>query len=158
MSDSPVVAPTQSTSAPAPFLQSRVAALANTLKAAWQPKPVPLPHVDPDLTEFPAIERSAEVFRYKLLQLEYALSPGGALRAWLKMNLLVCLILGIPALLVVPVITFLIGSFATWTVYLYQATLNVLYTLLTLVAIVGVVLALVFLVSAFLRNAMNQRR
>ena len=157
-SESLVAAPTETAIVPAPIPQSLIATLGATLTAAWQPTPIAAPEVDPDLTELSGVERSAEVFRYKLLQLEYALSSGGGLRAWLKLNLLVSFLLGIPALFVVPVITLLLSSFATWTAFLFQTALNILYTLLTIVAIVAVVMALGYALSTLRRNAQQQNR
>ncbi len=151
-SESLVSAPSQAASVSAHAPQSLAVTLAATLVAAWQPTSIPQPEVDPNLTELSGVERAAEVCRYKLLQLEYALSSGGGLRAWLKLNLLVCFLLGIPALFVVPVITLLLGSFATWTAFLFQIALNILYTLLTIVAIVGVAMALGYLLSTFRRR------
>ena len=76
-------------------------------------------------------------------QLEYALSPDGGLRAWFKLNLLLCLMLGIPLLFVVPVVTGLLTSFASWTALLLQIAINLLYTLLVVIAI-GTILMFLF--------------
>lgn len=157
-SEVPVAALSQAALAPASASQSLFATLVTTLKASWQLAPIPPPVVDPDLTELSGVQRSAEVLRYKLLQLEYAISSGGGLRAWLKLNLLVSLLLGIPALLVVPIITFLLGSFVTWTAFLFQAALNILYTVLTIVAIVGAVRILVYVLATLRRDAQRQKR
>jgi hypothetical protein len=74
------------------------------------------------------------------LAFEYSLSPGGGLRAWLKLNTAVALFLGIPALLVVPVITVLFTAVSTWTALLLQIVLNLLYAALALMALVFVLL------------------
>jgi hypothetical protein len=74
------------------------------------------------------------------LAFEYSLSPGGGLRAWLKLNMAVALFLGIPALLVVPVITVLFTAVSTWTALLLQIVLNLLYAALALMALVFVLL------------------
>ena len=152
------MAPTQTAPAQVSAARSLIATLGRTLKIAWQPAPIHPPEVDPDLTELSGIQRPAEVLRYKILQLEHALSSGGGLRAWLKLNLLVALILVIPALLVIPVITFLLSSFATWTGFLLQAALNILYTLATIVCMVAVVRVLVYLLVTLRRDAQRQKR
>jgi hypothetical protein len=38
--------------------------------------------------------------------------------------MLVGLVLGIPALLVVPIVTALLGAFTSWTAFILQAVLN----------------------------------
>jgi hypothetical protein len=48
--------------------------------------------------------------------------------------------LGIPALLVVPVITVLFTAVSTWTALLLQIVLNLLYAALALMALVFVLL------------------
>jgi hypothetical protein len=50
------------------------------------------------------------------------------------------LFLGIPALLVVPVITVLFTAVSTWTALLLQIILNLLYAALALMALVFVLL------------------
>lgn len=157
-SETPLVAPTQTAPAQVPVALSLIATLGRTLKIVWQPAPVRPPEVDPDLTDLSGIQRSTEVLRYKILQLEYELSSGGGLRAWLKLNLLVALLLVIPALLVVPVITFLLSSFATWTGFLFQAAINILYTLVTIVGMVASVRILVYFLVTLRRDAQRQKR
>jgi len=92
------------------------------------------------LSDLPWPQRIAEVLRYGLLAFEYSLSPGGGLRAWLKLNMAVAVFLGIPALLVVPVITVLVTAVSTWTALLLQIVLNLLYAALALMALVFVLL------------------
>lgn len=100
------------------------------VKAAWRPNLLEPPAVDKDLPNLSFLERSAEVLRYNLLQLEYALSAGGGLRAWLKLNLLITLVLAIPTVLIMPVITLILTTFHTWTelliLIMYNITLAVL--------------------------------
>ena len=136
--------------------RSIISTLGSTLRAAWQPKPIPPPVVDPDFLDMSPIERSSEVFRYKLLQLEFALSSGGGLRAWLRLNMLVCFLLGIPALIVVPVVTWLCYSAVTLSGYLLLTATNILYTLLTIVAIVGVLVVFGYALSS-LKRRMQQK-
>ena len=103
---------------------------------AWDPRPVPKPVVDPSLPGAPFLLRVAEVLRYHLLLLEYSLSRGGGLRAWLKLNLLLALLLLIPVVLVVPVVTALLEGLATWTALLLQIVSNLVQTVLWALALV----------------------
>lgn len=97
--------------------------------SAWRPMPVSAPMVDPDLSRMGFVPRSAEVMRFQVLRLEHALSPGGGLRCWLKLNALLALGLGIPALLLVPPITWILAGMATWSAYLAAVVLNLLLAL-----------------------------
>lgn len=142
-----------STSSALPSPRSH-ASLFAALKSASRSVPLSLPRVDTSLADLSPLRRSAEVLRYQLLRFEYALSPEGSLRAWLKLNLLVGLLLAIPALLVVPIVTALLGAFASWTAFLLQAVLNVLYAFIAIVSMVGLTLVLGWL----LRFGSRQRR
>lgn len=141
-----------------PPAQGLIPTLGRALRAAWQPVPIQAPEVDPDLTALSPIERSAEVLRYKFLQLEYALSPSGALRGWLKLNLLLCLLLAIPAVFIVPILTAVLSAFETWTALLHAAARNLFYALLYLL---GIIILLTFVgpaLSAFAHNARKGSR
>lgn len=105
------------------------------LKLRIEPDPIEAPKVHPELSEMNSLERAVEVSRYSILRLEWWLSPDGALREWLRFNLLIAVVLIIPALLIVPVITYLLGQFATWSAFLVQIARNlVLFPLLVIVA------------------------
>ena len=78
--------------------------------AAWAPTPILKPQIDPCLDELTALERIAEVCRYTCLRLEYAVSSGGTLRAWVRVNLMVLLTGIVPALLVAPLTTVVMTS------------------------------------------------
>ena len=56
------------------------------LGSRWQPHPLVVPAVDPELPALPAPSRCAEVLRYSVLRAEFWLSPGGSLREWLRLN------------------------------------------------------------------------
>ena len=120
-----------------PTLSERILA---ALRRAWRPVPPAPPSVDPKLTDLPAISRVAEALRYSILDLEQAISPSGGLRAWVQLNVLVALVLAVPAFLVIPVVTLILSGFATWSEFLVRIGVN----LLTAAgAIFGVVLVLV---------------
>jgi len=71
------------------------------------------------------------------------LSPQGGLRwAWLKLNLLVAMVIGLPALIVVPVVTFILSGFATWSGFLAQIADNLLHTAVSVLLLVLVVVVI----------------
>ena len=59
--------------------------------------------------------RSVESVRFTLAWVERWLSPGGGLRAWLRLNAIVGLVLCITAVLAVPTITHVFGEIVAWT-------------------------------------------
>ncbi len=113
------------------------------VRDAWQPVPISVPVIDHDLHEMMVLERVTEITRFQIHQFEYTVSPGGGLRAWLRVNMLVAMVLIIPTVLVVPVVTSLAGQFATITMFLYQASVNLFYTVVTLIGTVASVLAFI---------------
>lgn len=113
----------------------------NLIRTTWNPQPLPVPSINPDLEELPAIERIAEVLRYQLLHIEYGLSNRGGLREWIRLVAVLTLVLAIPAVLLVPLVTVFLSAAASWTALLFQITQYILYALLTAAACVIVVLA-----------------
>ena len=130
----------------------RVTGLVARLPAAMQPLPLKPPQTCADSTTLSAIERSAEVLRYSACRLEYWLSPGGRLRAWLRLNLLLAELLAIPSIILAPVITLFLATLASWTEYALIAAVNTLLTLVTGVGIVAVGTAAWFLLRSILRR------
>jgi len=112
----------------------------------WNPTPIPRPVVAPDLTNLPFLIKSAEVLRYQIHKLEYSISSGGGLRAWFKLNLLVALLLAIPAFLLFPVITAVLVAFAEWTVCLMFIVRSLLMTLLYVLAIAAIVTTVIYII------------
>ena len=119
--------------------------------AAWTPTPIPKPQIDPQLDELTMLQRIAEVCRYACLRLEYAVSSGGTLRAWVRVNLMVFLTGIVPALLVVPLLTLLASEFTSFTGYLLQASRNLLDAIVTLIEAVAALIA-AFMVLKALAN------
>lgn len=138
--------------------RSLAATVQDILRTTWQPSVIPLPAIDPNLDKLPTLERVAEVCRYQLLQLEYSLSRGGGIREWLRLNLIVAVLLSIPALLVVPVVTWLLGSFVTMTAFVYQAAQNLFWTVLTIIATISVALVFVYVLRALWRAHLESIR
>lgn len=114
------------------------------IRKHWHPVKIDPPMVDPSLHQLTWIERSAEVTRHSLHSLEYWASPGGTLRAWLKLNAQAMLVLAIPSLLVIPLITFAIGQFNSWTVSLAQTTNTLLFFPLSALLMIGLISAMVY--------------
>lgn len=53
-------------------------------------------------------------------RLEYALSPSGGLRQFLKLNLRLCIAIAIPVMMVAPLVTMAITQFKTWIALLTE--------------------------------------
>lgn len=81
----------------------------------WSPAPVPAPGIDPHIGRRPALERAAKVLGYQIYAVEFALFPGGEMRAWLRICLRVCLILALPALFFMPALIVLTTGLADIT-------------------------------------------
>lgn len=109
----------------------------------WEPTPLPPPRVDPDLANFTALERSAEVFRYTLHRLEYWLSPRGWLREWFRFNIRLSLVLAIPSFLVAPLITFALSQLSAWSALLADTTSRLILFPLSALLIVGLACGLI---------------
>lgn len=88
------------------------------IRQHWKPRQGQPPKVAPDLAEMCSVERSAEVTRYSFLSLEWWLSPNGTLREWLRLHSKLGCLLLIPALLILPLITFVIQQIAGWVAFL----------------------------------------
>ena len=134
------------------------ARISRALMHAWRPAPVAPPTLDSYLETLSGIERVAEVLRFSALSVENAISPHGGLRAWLKLNLLVALVLAIPAVLVVPVITYLLSGFSTWAQFLAAIANNLLNAAMSMVGMVLVVVIGGRIVMALLASQGKGRR
>ncbi len=119
--------------------ESLPARIGRAVMLAWRPIPVKPPELDSHLESLSGVERVAEVLRFTVLSVEAAISPRGSLRAWLKLNVLGALVLAIPAMLVVPVITYLLNGFSTWSQFLAQIANNLLQAAVSLVGMVLVI-------------------
>ena len=114
--------------------RSLITSIGRTISASYDPEPIARLAVDPQLPSLTAIPRITEVCRYSLAKLEYSLSSGGGLRAWFKLNLLMAFMIAIPALFVMPTITLVLGTFATWTDFLAVAAINIFWATLAIIA------------------------
>lgn len=117
--------------------------LIEKLKTHWNPQPIEPPHVDPDLPRLNGLQRAAESFRYTALSLEWWLSPNGKLREWLRVNSKIGSALVIPAVLVVPLVTFILWQVAKWMGWLVSIAGNlILFPAAALLAVI-VILAVI---------------
>jgi hypothetical protein len=124
--------------------------LLTSAKLHWQPVKLSVPRLDPEVTQLDPIQRTGEVLRYSVLGLEYWLSPGGSLRQWIRLNVCIAVVLTVPALLIVPVVTYVLGAFATWAELLVRIAKHLLVFPLAAIALVALVSALLFLVRSLL--------
>lgn len=83
--------------------------------ALWQPRRLPEPKLSLEFRRMTPFQRSVESVVFALAQLEHWLSPEGAMRAWLRLNAIVGLVLCISAVLVVPAVTHVFREMVTWT-------------------------------------------
>ena len=90
--------------------------------------------------------------RFGILKLEYFLSPGGWLRAWFKVNLLLGVILAVPVVLIMPVLTAFMAGVATVSLYLYQTAYNILMALVCLAAILIILTVILNVARATVNN------
>ena len=102
---------------------SKVRAL---IEKYWRPKPIGSPAVDPELKDLNGLQRAGEVLRYSVLSIEWWISPNGTLREWLRWNGKLSSILLIPAVLIVPLVTFVLWQVAKWIVLLVQIASNLI--------------------------------
>lgn len=104
--------------------------LSNLCDSFWTPQPLVKPQ-PPD----PAVCRSfasrvAGRVRYLFLRAEYALSPQGGLREWLRLNVLVLLLIGIPSIILVPPLAAIAGYLCSIAITLQQGAIAVCTALL----------------------------
>jgi hypothetical protein len=140
--------PPNSSLQPAPVSTPILQGLKTVILKHWHPQEIRPPIVDPDLPHQTGIERSAEVFRYSVLAAEHWLSPAGCMREWLRFNTRVAIILAIPSVMIVPIITYSLTQFTTWTTLLVQTTSNLILFPLSALLMVGLVSAVVFLAKS----------
>jgi hypothetical protein len=122
------------------------------IKVRWNPHPVKEPQVDPDLPKLSGLARAAEALRYAVLRTEHWLCPGGKLREWARLNGKLSALLAIPALLVLPLITFVLWQIATWVGLLFGIVGRLIVLPLAALLAAGVILFSVIVVRALLRR------
>ncbi len=101
------------------------------------------PRIPSRFTQQPFLERISEAIRYSILNLEYSLSPSGALRQWLKLNGLLFLWFGVPTFLLVPVVTSLMNQCVSISAYFQATVQNLMHALVPLFILVGILSILI---------------
>jgi len=104
-------------------------------EAAWKPKPIIPPTVDPEIENLDPLQRSAESIRYSILSLEFWISKNGQVREWLRHNSRLAAWLVIPTLLVLPLLALAAVQVGAIAAVLVGITGNLLlFTLLAFIA------------------------
>ena len=101
----------------------------------------------------PLLERLVDSLRNFM----HWLSPDGKLQSWLKWCLMVAIMFGVPALLFIPLITFLLGAVAEWMALLVKVCQAFLFALCYLAAAL-LVLAIILAVIKQHNNRQRQQR
>lgn len=124
--------------------KSNSTAISKTISSYFPATPIPLnePKIDYDFNDLPAIERVTEALRYNLLSIEYSISPKGGLRQWIKINLSLLLLFGIPILIFIPLATYLMGGFANISGLLENTTQLLLMAAQNVLKLIGVIIAI----------------
>lgn len=120
------------------------------IRTHWQPEKIEEPKVDPELKHLDGAQRAGEVVRYSILSLEWWISPNGKLREWLRLNSKIGSILIIPAVLVVPLVTFILWQVSKWIGWLVGIAGNLILFPLAALAAVGVTIGVVILLRTIL--------
>ena len=117
-------------------------------KHHWNPQPIDRPQVDPELPKLNGLQRATESIRYSILSLEWWLSPNGKLREWLKLNGKIGSVLVIPAVLVVPLVSFILWQMSKWAGWMVGNLILVpLAALLAVLITLSVVTLLRFIIG-----------
>ena len=103
----------------------------------WKPTPLKQPKIQKDFAKQSVVHRLSAVFRYSVLSLEYWISPGGKLREWFRFNAVTALFIGLPAMLIIPIITFLLTQFAAWTITIAKTLLLIPAAVLAFIGIIS---------------------
>lgn len=124
--------------------KSNNTAVSKTISSYFPATPIPLnkPKIDNDFNDLPAIERVTEALLYNFLSIEYSISPKGGLRQWIKINLSLLLLFGIPILIFVPLVTYLMGGFANISGLLENTTQLLLMAAQNVLKFIGVIIAI----------------
>lgn len=117
----------------------------------WNPTSLARPVIT-DLGKQGPIQRATMVLWYSALRVEYWISPSGSLREWIRFNITLALIIGIPALLVVPIVTVLLWQFTAWTDYLVQIAKNFLLFPVIIIGAGAIITAFLCFLRVLLRK------
>jgi hypothetical protein len=127
---------------------NRITRLWRHIRQSWHPTPLEKPVVDEMFPEMDALQRSAESFRYSFLSWEFWMSPNGQVREWLRHNTRAALFIGVPALILLPIIGIALAQMAAWTIALSIIAGHLIIIPVLLVVLVLVVLSLIKLIKS----------
>lgn len=139
-------------SVPAPYIPNPRRHLVEEV-TRYDPKPTPPPEPDPELPHQPWPERLAGVAVYTWRRWEHALSPRGAIQAWLRICLRVAVVLLalLPAVVIAVIIVRLL-------VELVAQAVRFLIGLVEGIALLCGAVLLLRLLAALLRRKPRQQR
>jgi hypothetical protein len=88
------------------------------IMGCWRPKPIVPPTIDEDFTELDGLTRATESWRFAILSWEYWLCPSGILREYIRQIIKLAMFIAAPALLLVPLSTFILSQLVQWAAML----------------------------------------
>jgi len=130
------------------------------LRKLWEQEPVSPPVPDLELTPDHWVERGAEVIGWSLARLEHWISASGWLRAWLRLNLFLSIVLTSAGVLLLPPVVQVLEQLARsshWLGLIFGEVFKLLTGLPPVVISLGV-LYLAFVVYRRFRRRHQQRR
>ncbi|MEC5129498.1 hypothetical protein VSU19_22245 [Verrucomicrobiales bacterium BCK34] len=124
------------------------------MRRLWKQEPIERPTPDLELTQDSWVERGAEVVGWWLALLEFWLSENGWLRAWLRLNLIVSIVLTSAGVLLLPPVSRVLEHIANSSHWLSKilSDLFIVITSLPPVAVSVGVLYLGFLLYRRIRR------
>ena len=130
------------------------------LRRLWKQEELPRPTPNLELTQDSWVERGAEVLGWSFAHLEYWLSSSGWLRAWLRLNLFLSLVLTIAGALLLPPVARVLGQLAQSSVS-FAAIAENLFGVLTALPPVAISLGVLYLAVVLvwrIRRRLSGRR
>jgi len=124
------------------------------------PAPLERPSIDDDFLNLPVVERVTESIKYNILCLEYSISPKGGLRQWIKLNISLLLLFGIPILIFVPLATYFMAGFSDISELFLNAThflLESAFNILKLIGVIIVIASILYFIFKLLVLRFGQR-
>lgn len=115
-------------------------------------RPVERPDVSRELPRLQPIERAGEVFRYSIRLAEHWLSPGGTLRAVLRLSMKLGLLIAFPTLIIGPALLLALDGVASASALLAASAASLAAMSFWLIAAVIGFALLIALVRTLLRR------
>ena len=130
------------------------------LRKLWKQEPIDPPMPRLELTPDSWVERGAEVVGWSLARLEYWLSESGCLRAWLRLNLFLSIVLTSAGVLLLPPVAQVLEQVAKsshWISSIAGDVVGVLTSLPPVVISIGVLYLAFLLVRLFRQKRLTSR-